>query len=95
MILGQDVEIRLIIDLSNAAEIGKLIKRDQRGRAIMRPCRNGIMSFFHIVAVQIIVKFGKGGWLMPMIGNGPYDLAFGKCLLVKRHACYSKSFVQF
>ena len=32
---------------------------------------------------------------MPTIGSGLYDLAFGKCLLVKRHAFYSKSFVQF
>ena len=32
---------------------------------------------------------------MPTIGNGLYDLAFGKCLLVKRHAFYPESFVQF
>jgi len=32
---------------------------------------------------------------MPTISNGLYDLAFGKCLLVKRHVFYSESFVQF
>ena len=31
---------------------------------------------------------------MPTIGDGLYDLAFGKYLLVKRHAFYSESFVQ-
>jgi hypothetical protein len=53
------------------------------------------MGFFHIAAVQIIVKFGKGRWLMPMIGNGFYDLACSKYLLVKRHAFYSEFFIQF
>jgi hypothetical protein len=61
----------------------------------MRPCRNGGIGLVHIVAVQIIIKFGKGRWLMPTIGNGLYDLAFGKYLLVKRHAFYSVSFVLF